>query len=422
MWLPLYRMGTALCAPLIARRDRMRAVQKGVPFERLSERSGHPSAPRPDGHLVWVNAVSVGETLSALRMIDGLVEDGVHVVLTTTTATAAQAAAPKLPDGAIHQYAPLDTPGPVARFLSHWEPNLAVCVESDLWPRQILTARSRGIPLALVNARLSDGSLRMWSRAPRTARKILGAFDRIYAQTDRVGTALARLSGLPDRVEVTGDLKASAAPLSVDAVRLRVLRDQIGDRPVWGALSTHPGEETRAAQAHAAMPDGALLIMAPRHPDRGDAIARDLRARGLCVAQRSAGDPITAQTQVYLADTLGEMGLWFTLSDVAFIGASLFPIGGHNPYEAIDFGTPVVVGPHRANFADAYRRMDRHGAVRLLPDADAATLGDMIAQMMQPDANAAASAAMASFPKGAEDLPQQIAADLLDLIPGYRST
>lgn len=414
--LTLYRAISALLAGPLARRELARLERAGVDETRRLERLGTPTRPRPKGELVWVNAVSVGETISALGVIEALTQQGVGVLLTTTTATAAETAARRLPDGAMHQFAPLDTPGAVARFLDHWEPNLAVFVESDVWPRQLRAAKSRGLPVALINARLSKTSIRNWRLIRWSAKKVLRNFDRIYCQTAHTADALRPLLAPTTRLEVSGDLKASAAPLPTDQATLTRLRRAVGDRPVWAALSTHEGEEVTVAQAHLqVLRDNpqALLILAPRHPARGADLAEHLRAQGFRVAQRSKDQPLAPEVQIYLADTLGELGLWFALSPMAFIGASLIPKGGHNPYEALPFGTYVITGPHTRNFPQAYGLLTQAGAATRLADTHPESLRAALGDLRQSPAQ---SAAIAQLPLGDPDLPGIIASELLDLM------
>lgn len=407
--LVLYRGLTRLAAPAIIARDRGRRDPA-----RARERLGHAGLARPGGRLVWLNAVSVGETQSALPLVRALRARGVQVLLTTTTATSATLAAARLPEGALHQFAPIDLPGPVRRFLDHWRPDAGVFVESDLWPRLILSARARGIPLALVNARLSAGSLRLWSRLPATARRLFGTLDLTRAQTPETAQALARLGARDARA--VGDLKASAAPLPVDPAARAPLAQAIGARPLWLAASTHPGEEDAAAQAHAHLPGGALLIIAPRHPERGAQIADALVAQGWQVARRGAGTLPGPDTQIYVADTLGELGLLYDLAPLAFIGATLVPLGGHNPYEAQPFGTALIAGPHRSNAAAAFAPMIASGACAEVADAPA--LAAALPGLMAPARLARMQAAMRALPAGDPDLPDRLAAEVLGLIGG----
>ena len=300
----------------VARRflERRAAAGKEDPA-RLSERMGVASVPRPEGRVAWFHAASVGEAASLLELLRRL-QDGrpdLHSLVTTGTLTSAQLLEARLPPRCIHQFATLDVGPMVERFFDHWRPDVAVWTESELWPATLVEARRRGAPMALINARISNRSYKRWRIARGMARALLCRFDRILAQDDLAGEHFLALGADPARLEVTGSLKEGAAPLGHDETeRVRIARALAG-RPVWLAASTHPGEEEMALEAHAVArrttPMLALLL-APRHPARGDALAATLRARGLAVAQRSKAEPLSPDTDVYLADTLGEMGLW----------------------------------------------------------------------------------------------------------------
>ncbi len=339
---------------------------------RRGERLGQASRPRPPGVLIWLHAASVGETNAVLPLMAALRRrhPGCRFLLTTGTVTSAAIAEKRLSPDDIHQYAPLDVPAYIARFLDHWRPDLAALTESEIWPNTILAASERAIPLALVNARMSDRSHRRWRRYRRSARALFGRFRLILAQNNRLARRFRELGGRD--VRITGNLKVDAPPLSVDAAALENLRTQLGPRPIFVAASTHPGEETILLDAFAILRKTlpkTLFIIVPRHPERGADVAREAAAAGFTTARRSAGDPITASTDVYVADTLGELGLFYSLSDVAFIGGSLIPHGGQNPLEAVHLDTPVISGPNFENFADAYRELIRRDAVRIAPDA-----------------------------------------------------
>ncbi len=362
-----YAALSALAAPLIAAADARRMTRANVPADRRRERLGHGAA-RPAGRLVWLHAVSVGEAMSVLPLA-GRLAPHATVLLTTTTPAAAQLVADRLPPGCLHRYAPLDTPGAVGRFLRGWRPDLAVLTESELWPRTILSLSARGVPVALVNARLSDRSLRRWARFRPLAQAMLTRLSPILAQDARTAQGLGRLGAV--HAEVAGSLKSHAPPLPADPGVLVDLRAVLGGRPVWVAASTHPGEDEAAAAAQAVLrrdrPD-LLLILVPRHADRGPGIARTFGA-----SLRSAGDPPTAATGngIHVADTMGELGLWYRLSPVAFVGGSLVDRGGHNPQEAEALGCHAVTGPHIANFADTYARMIADGTATMVKGAAA---------------------------------------------------
>jgi 3-deoxy-D-manno-octulosonic-acid transferase len=374
--------------------------------ERLGERMGQASLPRPDGRLVWFHAASVGEAASLLEMLRRLTlaRPEVCCLVTTGTLTSARFLADRLPEGCIHQFAPLDVRPWVRRFLDHWRPDAAVWTESELWPATLTELKARGIPTLLINARISNRSFRRWRMMGGMARALLAKFDRILAQDDLAGEQLTALGADPARLTVEGTLKEGAAPLPYDeAERVRVARAFSG-RPVWLAASTHPGEEEIVLAAHArarrALPMLAL-ILAPRHPARGDELAEMMRARGLAVAQRLKAEPIGADTDVYLADTLGEMGLWYRIAAVSFVGGSLAEIGGHNPFEPALLGSAILYGPHVRNFIDGYRRLAAADAAVLVRSET--ELCEALVATMAPDRAAAmAAAAWAACSEGAE--------------------
>jgi 3-deoxy-D-manno-octulosonic-acid transferase len=320
---------------------------------RLAERLGIAGRARPEGKLVWVHGASVGESLAALPLIERLRADGINALVTSGTVTSARIMQARLPPDAIHQFVPLDMPRAVARFLDHWRPDAGLFVESDLWPNLILAAQARGVRLVLVNARISAKSAAGWRYAPRTAEVLLGAFDAVLAQDEEIA---ARFRGLKARnVAVAGSLKADAPPLACDPCALALLQNQIGKRPLLLAAQTHPGEDETVLPAHdmlkARFPD-LLTIIVPRHPERGPDI--EALCGGRAARRRAADGEITAQTQVYIADTLGELGLFYRLAPFSFIGGTLVPMGGHNPLEPAVLERAVLAGPSRASAASAY--------------------------------------------------------------------
>ena len=342
-------------APLWLRHRVVRGKEEPV---RLSERMGVAGKARPEGRLVWVHGASVGESLAALPLIEKLMADGFHVLVTSGTVTSAAMMAQRLPTQignaiAIHQYVPLDLPRAVARFLDHWRPEAGLFVESDLWPNLIGAAQARGIKLALINARMSAKSAEGWRRAPKTATALLSAFDLCLAQDAEIA---ARFENLGARgVTVVGSLKADAPPLAADEAALADMRSAIGARPVLLAAQTHAGEDETILPAHDALrqafPD-LLTIIVPRHTVRGENIAMLCGPRPS--ARRSLQQPVTPLTAVYIADTMGELGLFYRLAPFCFLGGSLVPMGGHNPQEPAALGCAVLAGPHLKNSAAAH--------------------------------------------------------------------
>ncbi|WP_338661621.1 3-deoxy-D-manno-octulosonic acid transferase [Pararoseomonas sp. SCSIO 73927] len=420
--LPLlaWRAATTLAAPLLPLWLARRARRGKEDPARLRERCGE-GAERPPGPLLWLHGASVGESQSALPLIEALAEarPALRFLVTTGTLTAARLLTDRLP-GALagrvqHRFAPLDVPAHVARFLDGWRPDAAVFIESEIWPNLLLAARARGIPMALINARISDRSARGWGRLPGVARRLFGAFDLAIAQTEADAERLRALGARTARA--WGNLKFAARPLPAPEPALERLRAAIGARPVLLAASTHPGEEAQVAEAHARLrqdlPD-LLTIIAPRHPERGPALARELE--GFDPALRSAGALPGPETAIYLADTLGELGLLYRVAGAALIGGSLVPHGGQNPLEAARLGCPVLLGPHTGNFTAIADRMLEAGAA--LRVADAAALAEAAGGVLT-DADRARSmtTAAARIAADAGALPERMAAAIGTLLP-----
>ncbi len=323
---------------------------------RKGERFGYSATPRPEGRLVWIHAASVGETTSVLPLIERLAAADLNVLLTTVTVTAADLAGQRLPDGVRHQFVPYDAPGPINRFLSHWSPDLALVVESEVWPCMFDELRRFKTPFVLLNGRLSDRSQRAWARLPDVARHVFRSLDLVLAQSDADAGRFRRLGC--DRVETPGNLKFDADDPSADPVEIARLRTLAGGRPVWLAALTHPGEDEIAVAAHVLLrrefPD-LLMVLVPRHPSRADAIADLLSGHGLEVSRRSLPGTIVRSTDVFLGDTLGEMGLYYRLAPVTFLGGSFTDAGGHNPVEAALAGSALVTGPRVSNARAVYK-------------------------------------------------------------------
>ena len=384
----LYSGLTRLAAPLVLHHVGRKLSGQGVEARRIRERAGRASLDRrPPGELIWFHGASVGESLSVLSVIDRLARrrPDAHFLVTSGTASSAQILARRLPPRALHQFAPLDAPQYIDRFLDHWQPRAGIFVESELWPGMLVRARDRGLRLALLNARLSEKSARGWARHPDTARMVLDCFDILLTQNATIAERLRLMGADAERLSVGANLKAAAAPLPVDEITRDELRRALGDRPAWAASSTHPGEDEIVLDAHALVlerhPD-ALLLLIPRHPERGDDLQRMIAERGLACTRRSAGERITAATQVYLADTLGETGTWYAACPLILLGGSLLPdIGGHNPFEPAVSGAAVLTGPHVANFSETFGPMiDRGAATEVAtPTEIAGTVGDWLA-------------------------------------------
>jgi 3-deoxy-D-manno-octulosonic-acid transferase len=350
--LKAWRLLTGIASPLAPLLLRQRAARGKEDWTRLNEKLGMAGLARPAGRLVWVHGASVGESLSALPLIEKLKENA-SVLVTSGTVTSAALLGQRLPAGVLHQFVPLDTPGAVARFLDHWKPDAGLFVESDLWPNLILDARARGVKLALVNARISERSAARWGWARKSVGALLAAFDMVLAQDEEIA---ARFRALGARqVQVVGSLKADAPPLAVDEEALAAMRAAIGARPVLLAAQTHPGEDETVLPAHdqlrATFPD-LLTILVPRHTERGADLEMLCGTRAW--KRRSCGGQLSQQTAIYIADTMGEMGLFYRLARFCFMGGTLVPLGGHNPLEPARLHCAVLAGPNIANAREAY--------------------------------------------------------------------
>jgi 3-deoxy-D-manno-octulosonic-acid transferase len=375
--LTLYRLASLLATPLAGPILRMRLRRGKEDPRRVGERRGLARVPRPPGPLVWLHGASVGEAAVLLPFVERVIRMGATALVTTGTATSAAMLAQRLPAAALHQYAPFDSPLFVRRFLKHWRPDAALVAESELWPNMIVELKRSGSPLAMVNGRISERSFRRWAKAPRFIAALLKSFDLCLARSEGDAGRLAAL-GAP-RVLVAGDVKFDAPTLPVDRRELAELAGLTSGRQIWIAASTHDGEEIIAAKAHTRLrqvfPD-ALTLIAPRHPERGEAILRELEAQGLVCALRSRGDAIGPRTAVYVCDTIGELGLFYRLAGVVFVGKSFAGGGGQNPVEPARLACAVLHGPMVANFADAYAALDDAGGA--LPIARPEDLGDTL--------------------------------------------
>ncbi len=385
--LKLYRLVTQLAAPVAPAILAWRTRRGKEERDRHGERYGRASAPRPSGFLAWFHAASVGEVNAALPVIDAMARErpDIHLLLTTATVTSARLARERLPKGAIHQYVPLDRQTYIRRFLAHWRPDLAVLVESEIWPNLVLETKAEKIPLLLINGRMSTGTFRAWRRRPGISRPLFSAFDLVLAQNDSLAERFAQLGVAQSRD--AGNLKADAPPPPVDADGKAELAAALSGRPVWLAASTHPGEDEVIAAAHTLMkrtlPD-LLTIIVPRHPDRGPDIVELLRAAGLKAMLRSGGGMPESGTDVYVADTIGELGLFYALAPVAVIGGSLVARGGQNPVEAIKLGAAVLTGTNWQNFRDSYAELLKVGGAKEV--GDAGSLAAAALELLQDDA------------------------------------
>ncbi|CAK0756709.1 3-deoxy-D-manno-octulosonic acid transferase [uncultured Gammaproteobacteria bacterium] len=379
----LYRTLTHLGGPLIECYLNRRTAAGKEDAQRRHERMGRPTLPRPPGPLIWLHAASVGEALSVLTLIDRLLalDPSRSILVTTGTVTSAGLMALRLPPRAFHQYVPVDRPDWVAGFLDYWHPDLALWIESELWPNLLWQTRQRGIAAVLINARISDRSFRRWQRVPRLIGSLLASFRLCLAQSEADAKRLRALGAA--EVRCPGNLKYSAAPPPADEPELVRLRAIFGQRPLWLLVSSHPGEDQYALATHATLAPrlpSLMTLIVPRHPKRGAEIAALARNHGLSAALRSeCGTPPT-DTAVYVADTLGEMGLWLRLTPVACIGGSLIPHGGHNPIEPAQLGCAIIHGPHMFNFREIVAELSAANAA--LAVTDGTDLSEAVAALL----------------------------------------
>ncbi len=388
-----YRYGTIALAPFVPLALRRRSMRGKEDRHRLRERLGYPSLPRPSGQLIWIHGASVGECTSVLPLIGELLKVSAHnVLLTSGTVGSAKLMGERLPRGAFHQYAPVDTPFTIRRFLNYWNPDIALFVDSEIWPNMISAIRARGIHAALVNGRMSAKSFAGWRRLRKMAAVLLKKYDVCLAQDVESAERLKAL-GAP-RVEVSGNLKADAPPLPADAGKLAELQRAISERPLLLAVSTHAGEEETILPASDMLKrkfPQLLTIIAPRHPPRGETVAMLCGTR--TNLRRSTGALPDAATDVYIADTLGELGLFYRSAPFAFIGGSFIRHGGQNPLEAARLQCAVLAGPHTENFTPAYDAVfAAQGAGRVASASEIAALAQRLIEKPE-EARAMGSAA-----------------------------
>ena len=363
--LRVYRLASRAATPLVPRLLAKRLARGKEHPTRIGERRGEPSLRRPDGPLIWVHGASVGEMLAVVPLIERICARDFTVLVTSGTVTSAALAGQRLPDGAMHQFVPVDVPPFAARFLDHWRPDLALFVESDLWPNLILGCSARKIPMILVNGRISERSFRRWRIVSGASAALLGRFDLCLAQS-AADAARYRSLGAP-RIATTGNLKLDVPAPPADQAKLDRFCALTRGRPIIVAASTHPGEDEMLVAAHRSLVGHfpqLLTVIVPRHPDRGSSISGLITASGLKPALRSRDEPPSATTDIYVADTLGELGLFYRLSPIVFMGGSLIRHGGQNPIEAIKLGAAIVHGPNVFNFADVYAALDESGGAR----------------------------------------------------------
>lgn len=367
MILTLYAALSYLAYPFVWVLLRIRERQGKELKDRINERKGRYTMARPQGKLIWVHGASVGECLSTLPLIEKLVKSGVRVLVTSGTVTSAQLMAKRLPKGAFHQFIPVDLPTYAAGFVKHFHPDAGLFIESDFWPNILRAAHKANVPLILLNGRISDRSFERWKKALWFIRSMLSLFTLAFGQTKEDARRLSVL-GAKNTICV-GNLKFAALPPPVKEKELSEALEAIGHRPVWVAGSTHDDEEVQAAEVHMRLKKtypALLTIIVPRHPNRAVDIEQKLKAMGLSVHLRSRKENMDAD--IYIGDTIGEMGLFYQLSPLIFVGGSLVPFGGQNMLEPMKFGACTLVGPYAFNFKEIVERADREQALIVVKD------------------------------------------------------
>lgn len=385
MFIGIYNTLVRTLYPIVIRRYIEKRKKMGKEdVKRFNERVGRPTKPRPAGRLIWLHGASVGESISMLPLINRLLEiyPDAHVMVTTGTTTSAEVMAKRLPERAFHQYLPIDNPVFAARFIRHWQPTIALWFESEFWPGMLSTIKRRNIPLILINGRISNKSFKRWQQFDFVIKEILDCFTACLGQSEEDAYRLRAL-GAKDAM-CLGNLKYAGLPIPVDEEKKKEIQDEIGERPVWLVSSTHSDEEAkigRYLKELSAKHEGLLTIIAPRHPTRGVEIRDILQDKyHLKTALRSANEKIQPETEVYIADTIGEMGIWYELCPIVFIGGSLIPHGGQNFMEPSRCRDAVIVGPHMHNFTDAMNRAKRaDGIIQVDETVD---LIDMVDQLL----------------------------------------
>jgi len=389
----LYSLLISLLSPLFVLRLLVKSVNEPGYRRQWWRRFalGMPSRVRSGDGLIWVHAVSVGELLAVAPLVERMLQEWPDkaVLITNTTPTGSEQTQKLFGNRVEHTWFPFDTPLVTGAFLRHWSPQLVVMVETEIWPNIMASARDQGIPVALVNARLSARSARGYARLGDFTRETLKGFSLIAAQSKSDDRRFRRIGADPGAMQVVGSIKFDI-DLAARRGQLEVIKSELGSniqsRPLWAAASTHPGEEQLVIDAYQALRQRGIetrLLLAPRHPNRTADIIKLLEKASLSYQRRSDKTPISTDTDVLIIDTLGELSAFLGLADAAFIGGSLVPRGGHNPIEAAAWGCAVITGPHVINFATIVRDMERGGAIRVVVDQQ--ELADRLASVWEGD-------------------------------------
>lgn len=370
--LQIYGLMTGLLAGFLPGILQRRAAKGKEDRARLGERLGTASITRPEGTLVWLHGASVGESMVALSVAQHMRAQAPNLqfLFTSGTKTSANLIASRLHSADRHSYVPVDTQRATTAFIAGWAPDLAIFIEGEIWPNLIIAARKAGISTALINARMTTKSVANWARHKAAAHYLFDGFDLVLPADERTKLSLSRLRS--KEIGEAGNLKLESSPPQVDKEILGALRAAIGDRPVWLAASTHAGEEKSLILAHNALTMGApdaLMILAPRHPERANDVEVDCRIAGFVPMRRSKGQVPAAHDPIWLWDTMGELGLAMSLASVTLMGGSFVgSVGGHNPVEPAQLGSAIISGALVHNFEGLYHELEEHGGARILDD------------------------------------------------------
>ncbi len=384
MFIRIYNILICIMYPLVIRGYIKKRQEKGKEdIKRANERIGRPKIKRPEGKLVWLHGASVGESVSMLPLINRLLENypDLNIMVTTGTMTSAEVMAKRLPERAFHQYIPIDNPLFTKRFLKHWQPDVALWFESEFWPAMLSSIKKRHIPLILINGRISNKTFKRWQQFDFISKELLSCITFCLGQSEEDAYRLRVLGA--KNATCLGNLKYAGLPLPIDKEKKEEILAQIGERPFWLASSTHNDEELRIAKMHKKLQKqfpNLLTIIVPRHPQRGTEIQKQLQDIGIKSALRSAGETISADTNIYIGDTIGEMGIWYDISPITFIGGSLIPHGGQNFIEPSRMRNAVLVGPHMHNFSDVVNRSKKADA--LIQVLDTEELSENLSQLL----------------------------------------
>lgn len=387
MFLKIYNALITILYPLVIKGYINKRKQIGKEdVARFNERIGRPKLPRPEGKLFWLHGASVGESVSMLPLINKILETypDSHVMVTTGTVTSADVMQKRLPERAFHQFIPIDNPIFTTRFVKYWHPDVALWFESEFWPAVLTSIKRKNIPLILINGRISNKTFKRWQQFDFICKELLSCFSMCLGQSEEDAYRL-RVLGAKETT-CLGNLKYAGLPLPVDENNKKEILKQIGDRKLWIASSTHDDEEMRIAKVHKRLKEkysDLLTIIVPRHPNRGQEIADGIKDLELSTALRSKGEKINKNTDIYIADTIGEVGLWYDIAKIVFIGGSLIPHGGQNFIEPSRVRDAVIVGPHMHNFSDAMSRAKKADAVMQI--SDTLELQELLEQLFDND-------------------------------------